>query len=127
MPETTIQFDQLPALGAPLDGGAFAGITTQPDGTHVAVVLLPDRCEDLTHGQATAWAAEQGGQLPTRPVAALLFASVKSLLQPEWHWCQEPLGASYAWGCGFDYGYQDTSLKSFEGSAVAVRLIPISS
>ncbi len=124
---TTIQFDQLPALGATLDGGAFAGITTQPDGTHVAVVLLPARGEDLTHDQATAWAAEQGGQLPTRPVAALLFANVKSLLQPEWHWCQETFGASYAWGCYFSNGNQGNYHKSFECSAVAVRLIPISS
>lgn len=124
---TTIPFDQLPALGATLDGGTFAGVTTQPDGTHVAVVLLPARGEDLTHDQATAWAAEQGGQLPTRPVAALLFANVKSLLQPEWHWCQETFGASSAWLCHFGYCHQGDYLKSFEGPAVAVRLIPISS
>ena len=31
-----------------------------------------------------------------------------------------------AWGCGFSYGFQGYDLKSFEGSAVAVRLIPIS-
>lgn len=122
-----IPFDQLPALGAPLDGGAFAGITTQPDGTHVAVVLLPGRGEDLTHAKATTWAAEQGGQLPTRPVAALLFANIKSLLQPEWNWCQETFGASCAWICYFGDGYQHDGRKSFEGSAVAVRLIPISS
>lgn len=124
---TTIPFDQLPALGAPLDGGAFAGVTTQPDGTHVAVVLLPDRGEDLTYDQATTWAAEQGGQLPTRPVAALLLANVQSLLQPEWHWCRETFGASYAWYCIFDDGHQGDYRKSRELSAVAVRLIPISS
>lgn len=117
----TTPFDQLPAIGATIHGGAFAGITTQPDGTHVAVVLLPDRGEDLTHDQATTWAAEQGGQLPTRPVAALLFANVQSLLQPEWHWCRETFGASYAWGCDFYGGTQDSLLKSHELSAVAVR------
>jgi len=123
----TIPFDQLPAIGATIHGGTFAGITTQPDGTHAAVVLLPGRGEDLTPAKATAWAAEQGGQLPTRPVAALLFANVKSLLQTEWHWCQETLDASYAWICNFGYGRQLINLKSGELSAVAVRLIPISS
>lgn len=120
-----MNFSQLPALSAPLDGGTFAGITTQPDGTHCAVVLLPDRGEDLDHPAAVAWAQEHGGQLPTRPIAVMLFANCKPLLQPRWHWCLETEGASYAWYCYFYNGYQDNLLKSFEGSAVAVRLIPL--
>ena len=120
-----MNFSQLPAIAAPLDGGTFAGITTQPDGTHCAVVLLPDRGEDLDHPAAVAWAQEHGGQLPTRPIAALLFANCKPLLQPRGHWCLETEGASYTWLCGFDDGYQDYALKSLEGSAVAVRLIPL--
>lgn len=31
-----------------------------------------------------------------------------------------------AWGCTFGYGTQGSNRKSFEGSAVAVRLIPLS-
>ena len=38
----------------------------------------------------------------------------------------ETEGASGAWDCNFNGGHQGHSLKSFEGSAVAVRLIPIS-
>lgn len=121
-----MNFSQLPALSAPLDGGTFAGITTQPEGTHCAVVLLPDRGEDLDHPAAVAWAQEHGGQLPTRPIAALLFANCQPLLQPRWHWCQETEGTSYAWGCYFLNGYQDDGHKSCEGSAVAVRLIQLS-
>lgn len=121
-----MNFSQLPALSAPLDGGIFAGITTQPDGTHCAVALLPERGEDLDHPAAVAWAQELGGQLPTRPIAALLFANVKSLLLRRWHWCLETEGASYAWHCNFDGGDQFNFRKSFEGSAVAVRLIPLS-
>lgn len=123
---STVNFSQLQALAAPLDSGTFAGITTQPDGTHCAVVLLPERGEDLDHPAAVAWAQERGGQLPTRPIAALLFANCKPLLQPRWHWCQETEGDSYAWYCYFDHGYQLSYRKGFEGSAVAVRLIPIS-
>ena len=121
-----MKFTDLPTLGAPLEGGTFAGITTKPDGTHVAVVLLPERGEDMNYDQAVAWAEEQGAQLPTRHVAALLFSNVQPLLQSRWHWCLETDGASYAWRCGFSSGNQSNDRKSFDGSAVAVRLIHVS-
>jgi len=118
----------LPAIGQLLNGGTFAGLTTKPDGTHCAVVLLPGTGTDLTWTKAKTWAEEQGGELPSRPVAALLFANVKASLQPSWHWTSEEFeefDASYAWGCYFDHGYQHDGRKSFEGSAVAVRYIKI--
>ena len=115
----------LPALGTALEGGIFAGLTTKKDGTHCAVVLLPNKGEDLPWKAAEAWAAEQGSELPTRPVAALLYANVKDQLKPEWHWTADEEGASYAWFCHFNYGHQDDYHKSYEGSAVAVRLIPL--
>lgn len=117
----------LPALGADFEGGTFAGVTTRPDGTHCAVVLLPGKAEDLTWEAAKAWAVEQGGELPTRPVAALLFANVQPALSPEWHWTADEYNASYAWHCGFDDGNQDDYRKTYELAAVAVRLIPLSS
>ena len=116
----------LPALGQPLDGGTFAGLTTKPDGTHCAVVLLPDNGTDLTWAKAKTWAKKQGGELPSRPVAALLFANVKASLKPEWHWTSDEYAASFAWYCNFGLGYQHCLRKRFEGSAVAVRLIPLS-
>lgn len=119
----TLTVAQLPALGAPLEGGSFAGITTQPDGTHCAVVLLPAQGTDLDWPAAKAWAADQGGELPSRPVAALLFANVKAQLRPRWHWTADEDGASYAWSCYFSYGDQSYDHKSYECGAVAVRLI----
>lgn len=116
----------LPTLGAPLEGGAFAGIVTMSDGKHVAVVLLPDRGEGLSHRAAVAWAQERGGQLPTRLIAALLFANTKHMLLPYMrHWCLETEGTSSAWSCFFDDGSQIRYHKICEGSAVAVRLIPV--
>ena len=120
---STLTIAQLPALGAPLEGGSFAGITTQPDGTHCAVVLLPAQGTDLDWPAAKAWAADQGGELPSRPVAALLFANVKTQLRPRWHWTADEDGASSAWHCYFNDGYQLSYHKSYEGGAVAVRLI----
>jgi len=116
---------KLPKLGEHLDEGIFAGLTTKTDGTHCAVVLLPGKGHDLSWSDAKAWATEQGGELPSRPVAALLFANAKDQLRQEWHWTADEDGASSAWDCNFDYGLQLTSRKSFVGSAVAVRLIPL--
>jgi len=116
----------LPAIGANLDGGTFAGLITKPDGTHCAVVLLPGYAEGLTWSLAKAWAKAQGGELPSRPVAAMLFANVKaSLKKPKWHWTSDEYDASYAWGCYFGYGSQGYYRKSYEGSVVAVRNITI--
>jgi hypothetical protein len=121
---TAVNFSTLPLLGATLEGGIFAGLTTRKDGIHCAVILLPENGEKLTWRKAIAWAAKQGGELPSRPVAALLFANLKAQLQPRWHWTCEEDDASYAWVCSF-YGSQNDILKSNEGSAVAVRLIPL--
>jgi len=121
----TTSFTTLPALGAPLDGGIFAGIITRPDGTHCAVVRLPENGTGLTWKKALAWAAKQGGELPTRPVAAMLFGNVKATLPSGWHWTSEEFDASCAWYCYFNHGYQFHDDKSSQGSAVAVRLIPL--
>ena len=122
---STIRFADLPAMGQPLEGGTFAGITTHADGKHYAEVLLPDQGEDLNHQQAVAWAEALGAALPTRPIAALLFANLKALLRPQWHWLLETEGAYFAWLCYFDDGDQILNHKSYEGSAVAVRSIPL--
>ena len=121
----SIPITDLPALGTTLEGGTFAGVITTKDGTHCAVIRLPENGTELTWKKAMNWAAKQGGELPTRPVAALLFANVKATLPSGWHWTSEEEGASYAWGCDFYYGGQIISHESYEGSAVAVRLIPL--
>jgi len=101
------------------------GITTKNDGAHAAVILLPNKGQELSWKDAMNWAKEQGGELPSRPVAALLFANLKSELDPKWHWTSEEDDASYAWLCFFNRGTQDNFHKSYEGSADAVRLIPL--
>lgn len=123
---TTLTLAALPAIGAALAGGLFAGLTTQADGSYAAVVLLPDRGSDLSWQQATDWAAERAGVLPTRPIAALLYAQVKAHLPKRWHWTSETHqdDASYAWFCGFYDGNQGYNRKSFQACAVSVRLIP---
>jgi hypothetical protein len=115
----------LPALGAELDGGLFAGLTTTPDGKHHAVCLLPDKPEgELTWQKALAWADEVGGVLPTRPVAALLFANCKDQFEATWHWSsEEHTNGASAWSQDFDTGYQDAGHELSELSARAVRRV----
>ena len=122
-----MKFTYLPALGQPLDGGIFCGMTTTPDGQHFAVVLLADKpAADLDWKGAVAWATSVGGALPTRPLAAMLFANAKEHFEKDWHWLSEEFDGSYAWGQFFGLGTQDSDRKSYEGRARAVRLIPIS-
>lgn len=128
-----IAFSQLPALGAEFEGGTFRGITTLKDGTHAAVILLPDKAPDMSWVDAVKWAESVGGKLPTRPIAALLYANAKDQFERSWHWLNETLDADtddksdevYAWICGFDDGYQYSTRKRYKFSARAVRLIPL--
>jgi len=116
----------LPALGAAIDEGLFAGVTTTTDGHHHAVVLLPIKPEKpMTWKRAMNWAEKAGGELPTRPISALLFANLNDQLDPEWHWCSEQFDGSCAWYQSFGYGGQGYDRKRFEGRARAVRLIPL--
>jgi hypothetical protein len=123
-------FHLLPAIGAALEGGIFCGLTTKPDGTHHAVVLLPDApAERLNWANAMAWAEGlgNGAQLPTRPVAALLFANAKPQFEEAWHWTSETHvnDSSCAWYQTFSYGTQYHYDKSYAGRARAVRLIQL--
>ncbi|WP_342617179.1 hypothetical protein [Rhodoferax sp. GW822-FHT02A01] len=118
----SIQFADLPALRAEFEGGEYAGIVTQKDGTNVAVIRLPGRGEDLDHSGAKAYAAERGGKLPSKVEAALLASNLE--LEDDWYWIDEDYDASFAW-CFTSDGDTNLTHKSAEGGALAVRLIQI--
>ena len=129
-----ILFSALPQLGQPLDGGTFRGVITDRDGTHHAVVLLDVKPDSrMAWKDAKAWADGVGGRLPSRPVAALLYANAKELFEATWYWTADELhadtgdedDASYAWGCHFSLGIQSSLRKGASCAAVAVRLIPL--
>ena len=120
----------LPTLGAEFEGGIFCGLTTKPDGTHHAVVLLPDApAERLNWADATSWAEGlgNGAQLPSRPVSALLFANAKAQFEEAWYWtCETHVeNSSCAWDQYFGNGLQVSNHKSYAGRARAVRLIQL--
>lgn len=121
----TLKFSEIPSIGTRVGDGKFIGATTTKDGAHVAVILLSVQARNVTWDMAVKWAEANGAQLPTRSMAALIFCNTLDRPQYGWHWTSEEYDASYAWGCYFDHGGQGLSLNSFEGSAVAVRLIQI--
>ena len=88
--------------------------------------IMADKPEgELTWKKAIAWADSVGGTLPTRPVAALAFATAKDQFEPTWHWTADEYDGSDAWFQYFGHGDQDTGHISNELRARLVRRISI--
>jgi hypothetical protein len=108
-------------------GERYAGMVLDQDGKlmHHLVLMAQRPDGKLEWQEAMEWATSVGGVLPNRQEQAMLYANCKPHLKPEWHWSSETHAddASSAWGCYFDDGNQNNLLKSYDGCAVAVRLI----
>ena len=124
---TTAVLATIPAaIGAAFAGGIYAGISRGVDGgPDQHLVLLPGEAEDVNWEAAGAFAADAGGELPTRAEQALLFANLKDQFQRDWYWSSEQAGPSSAWLQLFGSGCQFSFLRSYEGRARAVRRLPI--
>jgi hypothetical protein len=112
------------AIGAAFEGGLYAGIVRGVAGApDQHVILLPGAAEDVTWDQAQAFAAEAGGELPTRSEQALLYANLKDQFEGDWYWSgeQHASSPSIAWIQYFLNGVQSNFRKSYEGRARAVR------
>ena len=117
---------QPPRVGAPWEGGIYAGLTVH-ENEPMALVLLPGEKEDIGWEKAKAWAAEQGGELPSRVDQLILFKNLKSEFKDAWYWSGEQYagGSGYAWGQGFGDGGQGGWRKVNGFRARAVRRLPI--
>ena len=115
----------LPSHGGALEGGLYAG-TTVHDNDPFELILLPGEFEG-SWSDADAWAKQQGGELPSRFDALVLFKYLKSEFKPEWYWTAEPYAgdADYAWIQTFVYGRQVNDHKSSRYRARVVRRVPI--
>ena len=105
-------------------GERYAGLVLDAEGNASHhLVLLPDQAEAVNWTAAKDWAANAGGELPTRQEQSLLFANLKSEFKPRWYWSAQEHedDSSYAWDQYFLSGYQGGDCKSFEGHARAVR------
>lgn len=110
------------------DGEHYAGLILGKNGeSDYHLILLPGEAEEIKWKAAMDWAAEQGGELPTRREQSLLFANLKEQLKQRWHWsCEEyKENAHYAWSQYFTDGNQGYLSKDNEGCARAVRRVSI--
>lgn len=114
-----------PALN---EGEYYSGIILGKDGeADYHLIMLPSEAVDINWQDANTWAAEQGGELPTRREQSLLFANLKEQFQPRWHWSCEghESRAYFAWSQYFVDGSQHYGSKDDEDCARAVRRVEI--
>lgn len=119
---STIRFADLPALLAPIDGGEFMGILTLPSGQHAAMVSLGIHTANANHQAAKAWAADQGGVLPSRAAFNLLRETLGDKLPENAYWTSGKVGYSGARYC-LSGGLQFNDFCSAELGVVAVRRV----
>jgi hypothetical protein len=119
----------LPATAIQLfKGEHYAGIALDAAGAPLHhLVLLSGQATGVSWDRAVEWAAEVGGELPTRSEQALLYANLKGKFEANWYWSAEQHAAdpSYAWVQTFSDGSQGYNRKSYEGRARAVRRLAI--
>lgn len=110
------------------EGEVYAGLLLGKNGEpDIHLFLLPAKAEKLTWDKAVKFAADAGGDLPTRREQSLLFANLKEQFEPSWYWSKEQRagGDYYAWGQSFDGGNQDNGRKSGTSRGRAVRRLII--
>jgi hypothetical protein len=105
-------------------GEHYAGLVLGEDGApDYHLILLPGQAGDVNWQAARAWAAEQGGELPTRREQSLLFANLKSEFEERYYWsCEQHEGyPGWAWCQSFSDGGQSNGRQGSEFRARAVR------
>ena len=114
----------LPTLA---DGERYAGLILDTEGkpTHHLILLLGDT--EANWDNAKKFAAEIGGELPTRQEQALLYANCKAGFKPDWYWSSEQHASDSdcAWVQDFYYGGQGYDRKGGACRARAVRRLAI--
>ncbi len=106
------------------EGEFYAGILLGKDGApDQHVILLPGQANDVTFKQAQQFAADIGGDLPTRRDQSLLFANLKEQFEERWYWSgtQHSSGSGCAWCQDFGNGDQSFNHKDYQLRARFVR------
>ncbi len=109
------------------DGELYIGLATDPLGKSVHHLILLPGDEQLDWQAAQAWAKAQGGELPTRTEALLLFHVARDQFKRDWYWTSEQRAdvAQYAWYQGFDWGDQSSYRQGYRLRVRAVRRVAI--
>jgi hypothetical protein len=107
-------------------GERYSGLMLDAEGkpSH-HLVLLPNKTGDVTWQGAKDFAAEIGGELPTRREQALLFANLPDQFDKVWHWSGEQSSVLAAWIQYFYDGSQSNTSKYGEFAVRLVRRLPL--
>ena len=109
-------------------GEHYAGIILGKDGepSHHLILLAGD-AESINWKDANAWAAGQGGELPTRREQSLLYANLKEQFEEAAYWSAQEYESNdgYAWYQYFSNGGQYYFHKGAALRARAVRRLVI--
>ena len=89
------------------------------------LILLPGELGPSPWDMAAHWSATNGGALPDRAEAYLLFKYMRGVFKSEPYWTNEHPYYDYSLSQNFDNGYQDAQERSVILRARAVRRIPI--
>ena len=104
------------------EGEQYAGLLLGKNGApDQHIILLPGESQETNWDDAKKFAADAGGELPTRREQALLFANLPEEFTPNWYWSGEQRSAGSAWLQDFITGYQDWGLTNDKCRARAVR------
>lgn len=119
----------LPKIHSQFAGGEVMGVVMgengAPDYLLIDLGLEPEK--DVTWDEAKSWAAEVGGDLPTRREQAVMFGNRREgQFKARWYWSceQHATEPSWAWFQVFYDGYQDFFPKGNHIRARAVRRAP---
>ena len=133
---STIKLADLPKIGTAFAGGIYAGIIggtdSQPD--YALIHATADfELFDIKWADAITRAQEPingltDWSLPDRRESRLLTINTPDSFDVrDWYWTstQHADDSDYAWMQDFDYGYQISNRKSYEGRARAVRRLSV--
>jgi len=104
------------------EGEQYAGLLLGKNGApDQHIILLPGEAKEVNWDDAKKFAADAGGELPTRREQSLLFANLPEEFTPDWHWSGEQRSAGSAWYQFFYGGGQGWYTTDSKCSARAVR------
>lgn len=111
-----------------MPGEHYAGLIVGKEGeASYHLILLPGEAESVNWANAKKFAANSGGELPSRREQALLYANCKEQFAGAWYWSSEQRASdsAYAWMQIFSNGYQSDHRKGCALRARAVRRLAI--
>jgi len=127
-PTTARAAVKIPAFPMPelAKGEAYAGIILKDGAPDYHLVAMAGE-KELDWKDALDYAKKQGGALPDRREARLLWVNCAEKFQKRWYWTSEQHAAYsvYAWFQYFSDGGQYYGNKGYRYLARAVRRVPI--